>query len=116
MDCDEWRALIGLLEIWRQRVQFALIALVVALISCLVLMINGLGVGLNNLAGSALRSWDADAVAYSDAAGLSVIRSELGDYTVHLKAEAENVEESAPLGYVAANYRDSEGEIASPGR
>jgi len=39
--------MIGLKEIQRRRLQFALIALVVALISYLVLMINGLGVGLN---------------------------------------------------------------------
>lgn len=93
--------------------QFALISLIVTLISYLVLMINGLGVGLNELAGSALKSWDADAVAYSDQAGLSVIRSELSDETVQQIASAEGVEDSAPLGYVAANYRDGDGEIAS---
>jgi len=105
--------LIGLLEIWRRRFQFVLIALIVTLISYLVLMINGLGVGLNDLAGSALRNWDADGIAYSQAAGLSVIRSELGTETVERIAAAEGVEESAPLGYVAANYRDAEDEIAS---
>jgi len=104
---------IGLLEIWRRRLQFALIALIVTLISYLVLMINGLGVGLNDLAGSALKSWDADAIAYSQEAGLSVIRSELSEETISLIAENDQVEDSAPLGYVAANYRDAEDEIAS---
>lgn len=105
--------LIGLLEIRRRGVQFGLIALVVALISYLVLMINGLGVGLNQLAGSALLNWDADAIAYSDQAGLSVIRSELGETALQRIGDAEGVEDWAPLGYVAANYRDSDGEIAS---
>jgi putative ABC transport system permease protein len=59
------RRLIGLLEIRRRKLQFVLIALIVTLISYLVLMINGLGVGLNVLAGSALKNFDADAIAYS---------------------------------------------------
>ncbi|MGE0059524.1 MAG: ABC transporter permease [Dehalococcoidia bacterium] len=105
--------MIGLLEIWRRRFQFALIALIVTLISYLVLMINGLGVGLNNLAGSALKNWDAEAIAYSQQAGLSVIRSEIGPDTIQLIESNDRVEESAPLGYVAANYRDSKDEIAS---
>ena len=74
--------MIGLLEIRRRKVQFALIALIVTLISYLVLMINGLGVGLNVLAGSALQNFDADAIAYSDGASVSVIRSELSQATV----------------------------------
>lgn len=105
--------LIGLLEIWRRRGQFILIALIVALISYLALMVNGLGVGLNQLAGSALKSWDADAIAYSSQSGLSVIRSELGQDTLDRIAANERVEASAPLGYVAANYRDSDGKISS---
>ncbi|MCC7362808.1 MAG: ABC transporter permease [Dehalococcoidia bacterium] len=105
--------MIGLLEIRRRKVQFALITLVVTLISYLVLMINGLGVGLNEAAGSALRSFDADAIAYSDQAGLSVIRSELSAEVAGGIGEAAGAEESAPLGYVAANYRDSDGVVDS---
>ncbi len=41
--------MIGILEIWRRKTQFSLIALIVTLISYLVIMINGLGVGLNEL-------------------------------------------------------------------
>ena len=67
--------MIGLLEIRRRKLQFALIAMIVTLISYLVLMVNGLGVGLNQLAGSALLNLDADGIAYSARAGLSVIRS-----------------------------------------
>lgn len=97
--------MIGLLEIRRRKVQFALIAVVVTLIAYLVLMINGLGVGLNQLAGSALRSFNADAIAYAEAADLSVIRSELGQDTVSRIQAAPGVKASSPIGYVAANVR-----------
>ena len=105
--------MIGLREIRRRKTQFALIAIVVALISYLVLMINGLGVGLNLAAGSALRSFNADALAYSDESGISVIRSELGQATVDRAASLAGVEAAAPLGYVAANYRAADGTISS---
>jgi len=104
---------IGLLEIRRRKFQFALIALIVTLISYLVLMINGLGVGLNEQAGSALRSFDADAIAYSDRAGLSVIRSELSQGQVDSIATESGADAAAPLGYMAANYRKENGEIES---
>lgn len=105
--------MIGLLEIWRRKLQFALIGLIVTLISYLVLMINGLGVGLNEQAGSALRNFDANAIAYSDKAGLSVIRSELSSELVARIATESGAQASAPLGYLAANYRDRDGEIDS---
>lgn len=105
--------MVGLLEIRRRKVQFALIALIVTLIAYLVLMINGLGVGLNVLAGSALKSFDADGIAYSEQAGLSVIRSEMGQETVDAIAGGPGVEEAAALGYVAANYIDDKGDVAS---
>ena len=105
--------MIGLREIQRRKVQFALIALIVALISYLVLMINGLGVGLNEQAGSALRNFNADAIAYSDNAGLSVIRSEVSADTIDAARHAPGVTEAAPLGYVAANYRNKSDEIKS---
>jgi len=104
---------IGLLEIRRRKFQFALIALIVALISYLVLMINGLGVGLNEQAGSALRNFNADAIAYSDNAGLSVIRSEVGEATIAAARRAAGVTDAAALGYVAANYRSEHGRIRS---
>lgn len=105
--------MIGLLEIRRRKLQFALITLIVTLISYLVLMINGLGVGLNESAGSALRNFDANAIAYSDRAGISVIRSELSQEQVDSIAAVPGVTESAPLGYLAVNYESSEGEIDS---
>jgi putative ABC transport system permease protein len=102
---------IGLKEIQRRRLQFALIALVVALISYLVLMINGLGVGLNKQAGSALLQLDADAIAYSTSSRLSVIRSELSSQVVADVGQWKGVEASAPLGYMSVNTRSPEGEI-----
>ncbi len=105
--------MIALLEIRRRKLQFVLIALIVTLISYLVLMINGLGVGLNEQAGSALRNFDANAIAYSDRAGLSVIRSELSDSLVERIAQESGAREAAPLGYVAANYQKRDGGIKS---
>lgn len=105
--------MIGLLEMRRRKFQFGLIAMIVMLISYLVLMINGLGVGLNVLAGSALRNFNADAIAYSERAGLSVIRSEMSQESVDRALSAPGVTAAAPLGYVAANYSDSRGKIRS---
>ncbi|MGK2966153.1 MAG: ABC transporter permease [Tepidiformaceae bacterium] len=105
--------MIGLLEIRRRKVQFALITLVVTLISYLVLMINGLGVGLNEAAGSALKNFDADAIAYSQRAGLSVIRSELAESDIEAVAAVTGVTASAPVGYLAVNYAAADGAIDS---
>ncbi len=105
--------MIGLLEVRRRKFQFALITLIVTLISYLVLMINGLGVGLNDSAGSALRNFDADAIAYSDRSGISVIRSELSQEQVDAIAAVPGATASAPLGYLAVNYQTDEGAIES---
>jgi len=103
--------MMGLKEIQRRKFQFALIALVVALISYLVLMINGLGIGLNEQAGSALRKLDADALAYAKSSDLSVIRSELSAETIDELSRLDGVSGSAPLGYVGVNTRDSKNDI-----
>ena len=103
----------GLKEIQRRKFQFGLIALVVTLISYLVLMINGLGIGLNEQAGSALRGLNADALVYGKASDLSVIRSELSAETVDEISRLDGVSEWAPLGYVGVNIRDSEGDITT---
>jgi putative ABC transport system permease protein len=103
--------LIGLKEIQRRKLQFALIALVVTLIAYLVLMINGLGIGLNKQAGSALLQFNADAIAYSASSGLSVIRSELSSTIVNEVGAAPGVTASAPLGYLSVNTRNAAGAI-----
>lgn len=104
--------MIGLKEIQRKKLQFTLIALVVTLISYLVLMINGLGVGLNKQAGSALLQLDADAIAYSSSSRLSVIRSELSSHVVKDVGRHDGVTQSAPLGYMSVNTQSKSGEIA----
>jgi putative ABC transport system permease protein len=76
-------------------------------------MINGLGVGLNRLAGSALQNFDADAIAYSDKAGLSVLRSELGEETIAEVQSQPEVRAAAPIGYLAATYEQKDGDIES---
>lgn len=103
----------GLTEIRRRKFQFALITLLVTLIAYLILMINGLGIGLNEQAGSALRGLDADALAYARNSDLSVIRSELAAETVEQLGQMEGVTEWAPLGYVGANARDGEGDTTA---
>jgi len=105
--------MLGLREIRRRRVQFALIGVVIALISYLVLMVNGLGTGLNDRAGSALRGLDADALAYAANADLSVIRSELSEARV-VQIGADLVPATAaPLGYFGINTRTTSGRIES---
>lgn len=103
--------MIGLKEIQRRKLQFALIALVVTLIAYLVLMINGLGIGLNKQAGSALLQFDADGIAYSSSSRISVIRSELSSAIVNQVAAAPGVTQSAPMGYLSVNTRNAAGDI-----
>jgi putative ABC transport system permease protein len=102
---------IGLKEIQRRKLQFALIALVVTLIAYLVLMINGLGIGLNKQAGSALLQFDADGIAYSASSRLSVIRSELSSAVVAEVAAAPGVTAAAPMGYLSVNTQNAAGDI-----
>jgi len=104
--------MIGLKEIQRRKFQFGLIALVVTLISYLVLMINGLGIGLNEQAGSALRRLNADALAYAQDSDVSVIRSELSAEAVDEISRVDGVSDWAPLGYVGVNVRGGDGDVA----
>jgi putative ABC transport system permease protein len=105
--------MMGLTEIRRRKFQFGLITLVVTLIAYLILMINGLGLGLNEQAGSALRALDADALAYASDSDLSVIRSELSAETVDEIGREGGVNDWAPLGYLGVNTRDEDGELTS---
>ena len=101
------------MEIRRRRLQFSLIGLIVTLITYLVLMVNGLGIGLNELSGRALKNWNADAIAYSETSNLSVIRSEISADTVASVANLAGVSASAPLGYYGVNIRRPDGSISS---
>ena len=88
-------------ELWYRRGQFALIGLVVALVTYLVLMMNALGAGLLDQAGSAIKRLDADALVFRDSSNLSLQLSELSQQTVEFIRTAPGVEASARLGYVS---------------
>lgn len=105
--------MLGLTEIRRRKLQFSLIGLIVTLITYLVLMVNGLGIGLNELSGRALKNWNADAIAYSDTSNISVIRSELGKETVDRISKLPGVTASTPLGYYGVNIRKPDGTIST---
>ena len=105
--------MLGLLEIRRRKLQFGLVGLIVVLITYLVLMVNGLGIGLRELSGTALRSWDADAIVYSDTANLSIVRSEMGQDSVDRARQAPGVTDSAALGYFSVNVRKLDGSVSA---
>ena len=104
---------LALLEIRRRKLQFALIGLIVTLITYLVLMVNGLGIGLAELSGRALLNFNADALVYSENANLSVIRSELSTANVAEASKLPGVTEAAPLGYFGVNIRLPDGTVSS---
>ena len=89
-------------ELWHRKGQFALIGLIVTLVAYLVFMINALGAGLLEQAGSAVKGLDADALVFSDNANLSLQQSELSAATVARIKTAPGVEASSSLGYVSA--------------
>lgn len=107
--------MLAIREMTRRKLQFGLVTGVVTLIAYLVLMVTGLGLGLNQLAGTALLGMDGDFFAYSDRSNLSVIRSQLGEAQVRQIASAPGVQAAAAVGYVAAavEYRPGEVETAA---
>ena len=94
--------MLALTEMLRRKVQFSLVTAVVVLIAYLVLMVTGLGLGLQEKAGTALLNLDGEYLAYADRANLSVIRSRLTEAQVADVTAAPGVEAATPLGYVAA--------------
>lgn len=92
-------------ELWYRRGQFALIGLIVTLIAYLVLMMNALGAGLLDQAGSAVKRLDADALVFREESNLRLQQSELSAEAVDQVAGADGVEASTPLGYVSVQPR-----------
>lgn len=92
---------LALEELWYRKGQFALIGLIVTLITYLVLMMNALGSGLLDQAGSAVKRLDADALVFREDTNLSIQQSELGAATVAAIEAAEGVDASARLGYLS---------------
>lgn len=91
--------MLGLKELLRRRLQFALITIIVALIAYLILMINALGLGLQSFAGSALNNLDVDYLAYAAGSNLSIPRSELSGEVVQSLSEAPGVSATGRMGY-----------------
>ncbi len=98
-------------EMSRRKLQFGLVTGVVILIAYLVLMVTGLGLGLNQLTGTALIGMDGDYLAYSDRSNLSVIRSQLSEAQARSIAAAPGVTASAAIGYAAAAIEYRPGEV-----
>lgn len=88
-------------ELWYRKGQFALIGLIVTLVAYLVLMMNALGAGLLDQAGSAVKNLDADALVFREDSNLSIQQSEIGQATYDAVAAAEGVDAAARLGYLS---------------
>lgn len=88
-------------ELWYRRGQFALIGLIVTLVTYLVLAINALGAGLVDATGGAVKRLDADVLVFRDNANLSFDQSEVSAETVAAVAEVDGVEQSSRFGYLS---------------
>jgi putative ABC transport system permease protein len=93
---------LALTEIRRRKMQYGLVAAIVALVAYLIIMVTGLGLGLNERAGTALLNLNGDYLAYASNSNLSVIRSRLAGPDVAAIEALPGVERATPLGYVAA--------------
>lgn len=96
-------------ELWHKRGTFALIGLIVTLVAYLVLMMNALGAGLLDQAGSAVRRLDADALVFRADSNLSLQQSEISAQTVDAVARVDGIEATAPLGYLSVQPLDQPG-------
>ncbi len=107
--------MLAITELYRRKLQFGLVTAVVALTAYLVIMVAGLGLGLNERAGTALLGLDGDYLAYASNANLSVIRSRLTDADVEAIRGVPGVEEGAPMGYTALSltYDDGKSDTAA---
>ncbi len=97
-----WNRVLALIEIRRRKLQFGFVTGVVGLIAYLIIMVTGLGLGLNEAAGSALLDLNGDYLAYASNSNLSVIRSKLTERDVAEVQSLSGAEEATPIGYVAA--------------
>ncbi|MBX7111020.1 MAG: ABC transporter permease [Dehalococcoidia bacterium] len=94
--------MLAIREMRRRKLQFALVTGVVALVSFLIIMVTGLGLGLYQRAGTALLSLNGDQLAYADNANLSLIRSRLTEAQVRDIEAKSGADDATPLGYIAA--------------
>ncbi len=99
--------MLALNEIRHRTVQFLLIVAIIALIGYLVVMISGLGVGLQEQSGSWVRELPVDAVVYNGNANYSLLRSEISPQQLAAVQAAPGVRAVAPLGFFSVTtFRD----------
>jgi len=106
---------VALTEMRRRKAAFGFIVAVAALVSYLVLMIDGLAGGLRGEFASAIEAFDADAIAFASGSDTSVFRSELDESAVAAVENALGVRESARLTYLPADYVSGAGSLSSAG-
>ena len=107
--------MLALIEIRRRKLQFGFVTGVVALIAYLIIMVTGLGLGLNEAAGTALLNLNGDHLAYASNSNLSVIRSRLSESDVAEIQALPAADRATPVGYVAAviEYGPEESDTAA---
>ncbi len=107
--------MLALIEIRRRKLQFGFVTGVVALIAYLIIMVTGLGLGLNEAAGTALLNLNGDYLAYASNSNLSVIRSRLSESDVAEIQALPAADRATPVGYVAAviEYGPEESDTAA---
>ncbi len=107
--------MLALIEIRRRKLQFGFVTGVVGLIAYLIIMVTGLGLGLNEAAGTALLELNGDHLAYAANSNLSVIRSRLSERDVAEVQALPRAERASPIGYVAAviEYAPEESDTAA---
>lgn len=90
-------------EIWRNKGRFTLIALVIALITTLVLFVDGLsqGLGAGNIA--YLSKLNADLLVYQEKTDLSIAASRLSREDLRYLERIDGVKAVGPLGFSSAS-------------
>ena len=101
---------LALKELWRNKVRFLLVSLVIALITLLVLFLSGLGEGLANANKEYLSKVDADLILFQEKADLTIASSQIGRSLMNDIQRTPGVKEAAPIGFssVFANYEGGE--------
>jgi putative ABC transport system permease protein len=105
---------LGIRELRRRRLVFLLIMGVVSLVAYLVIMVNAIGVGMDESSGSAVNGFRADAIAYSELSGRSIIFSEFTSGEVEELRTLPGVRQAGVLAYISAIYPRRDG-LLKPG-
>lgn len=101
-------------ELKHAKWRFAMIGMILVLISWLVFILSGLGNGLSTLSAATFQNMKAEYVVFEEGSRHSMSRSVISENTVHALKAAEDVEDAASMGsHVAVvlkegNKEDSE--------